>query len=130
MSEKKCKETGEIFRTGRSDKKFIDSKARSKYHNKIRSEKARVYKKIDKQLHTNHEILERYFIETKGEKGIYLSFLKAVGFDPKVYFGPPMGPEFESKSNTYYSYQHTYTYDKESQKITIQRITRRLMKRY
>ena len=54
MFEKKCLGTGEIFRTGRSDKKFINGKARNTYHNKIKRDKARIFKKIDKQLHLNH----------------------------------------------------------------------------
>ena len=130
MIEKKCKETGAIIYSGRTDKKFADDKARSMHHNRIRREKARVFKKKDKQLHKNHEILEKYYNETKGEKGILLSFLKAVGFDPKVYLGPPMGPEFDHRPNVYYSYNYKYTYDKESKKITIQKIQRRAMPKY
>ncbi len=131
MIEKKCLETGEIFRTGRSDKRFINSKARSRYHNKIRRNKARIFKKLDKQLHLNHEILEKYYEETKGERGIYLSFLKAKGFDPKVYFGPRISPDSEYQlTDVYYSYEYKYTYDEETKKITIQKIQKRLMPKY
>ena len=122
MFEKKCLETGEIISAGRSDKKFIDSKARSKYHNKIRSEKARIFKKKDKQLHLNHEILEKYYNKTRGERGVYLSILKAEGFDPKIYLGLPIGPAFENRPLVYYSYEYKYTYDKANQEITIKKI--------
>jgi hypothetical protein len=130
MSEKICKETGAIIPSGRSDKKYANDKARSMHHNRIRRKSVHVYKKTDKQLHKNHEILEKYYNETKGEKGINLSFLKAVGFDPRVYLGTPMGPEFEDRPNEYYSYEYKYTYDKESKKITIKKIQRPLMSRY
>ena len=39
MSEKKCRETGELILSGRSDKRFIDDKARSKHHNLKNKEK-------------------------------------------------------------------------------------------
>ena len=117
--------------SGRSDKKFIDDKARSRYHYNIKREKARVYNKIDKQMHLNDEILEKYYEETKGAKGILLSFLKAWGFDPTIYFGSRISPDSEYRpTEVNYSYNYKYTYDKETKKITIQKIQKRLMKKY
>ncbi len=63
--------------SGRSDKRFINDKACSKYHyNKWRN-KARIFRKIDKQMHLNHEILEKYYEETKGEKDTIYSKLSS-----------------------------------------------------
>ena len=131
MIEKKCMQTGISILSGRSDKKFIDDKARSRYHYNKRREKARVYNKIDKQMHLNDEILEIYYEETKGEKGILLSYLKAWEFDPTIYFGPRISPDSEYRpTEEYLSYNYKYTYDRETKKITIQKIQRRLMKKY
>ena len=122
MFEKKCLETGELIYGGRSDKRFINSKARSTYNNKIQKNKSIIFKEIDKQLHLNHQILEKYYLETKGEKGVYLPKLIREGFEARIYLGPPIGPIFENRPNVYYSYVYKYTYDKESREITIKKI--------
>ena len=122
MFEKKCRETGEIIRSGRSDKKFINDKARSKYHNKIRSEKARNFKQIDKQLHLNYEILDKYYKESNGEP-IHLSTLEEEGFDFKVYLGTPIGTDSDYPlPDLFYSYEYRYTFHKEVRKIIINKI--------
>ncbi len=123
MSEKKCWETGEPILSGRSDKRFIDDKARSKHHYLKNKEKNEVFVRRDKQLHINHFLLEKYYEWTKGERGIPLDFLEKQGFDPKVYFGPYTGLDSEpDTSSRRYSYKHYFTYDKESNKILIQKI--------
>ena len=131
MVEKKCLQTGMPILSGRSDKRFIDDKARSKFHYDKRKDKTRIFRKIDKQMHLNHEILDEYYKETKGEKGILLSFLKVRGFDPTIYFGPRISIESEHRlTEVCYSYEYKYTYNKENKKITIQKIQKRLMPKY
>ncbi len=109
MSEKKCRETGELILSGRSDKRFIDDKARSKHHNLKNKEKNQVFIRADKQLHINHFLLEKYYEYSKGERGISLDYLEKEGFDPKVYFGPHVDLGSEPSLNSIrYSYKYYF----------------------
>jgi len=131
MSEKKCKETGLPILNGRSDKKFINDKARSKYHYKKNKEKNELFILRDNQLHINHFLLDEYYEQTKGERGIPLDYLEKLGFDPKVYFGPytELDSELETNSRRY-SYKHYFTYDEETNKIFIQKIQWKRRRRF
>ena len=123
MSEKKCRETSEPILSGRSDKRFINDKARSKFHYKKNKEKNEVFLRRDNQLHINHFLLEKYYEWTKGESGIPLDFLEKQGFDPMVYLGPYIDLDSEPVTNSRrYSYKHYFTYEKVSKKIFIQKI--------
>ncbi len=118
---KKCLNSGEHILGGRSDKKFFNDLNRSRYHNKKRKEKLRTFKKTDNQLHINHEILEKFYELTKGErKGIPLELLLKEGFDHKIHFGIPVKIDAKLRArSTYYSYEYAYSYNWEEKEITI-----------
>jgi len=130
MIEKKCKQTGQPIISGRSDKKFINDKARSKYHYQKRKEKNLIFESIDKQLHLNHDILERFFEYSKGVKGIPLDILEKKGFDPLVYFGSRIDLDTALSSKIYYSYRYQYTYNKKEKKIYIKERKRKIKSRF
>ena len=117
---KKCLNSGGPIPGGRSDKNFYNDLNRSRYHNKKRKEKLRIFKKIDYQLHINHEILEKYFELTKGEEGIPLELLLKEGFDHKIHFGVPVKIDAKLRAkSTYYSYEYAYYYKWEKKEIII-----------
>jgi len=121
MDEKLCKQTGQPIISGRSDKKFINDKARSKYHYFKKKEKNEIFKSRDKQMYKNHVILERYYFENS--EGIPLDFLIQLGFDPKVYFGHYRDFDSEPDLSTYrYSYKYMFRYNKESKRVEIKKI--------
>ena len=128
---KKCLNSGEPIHSGRSDKKFYNDLNRSRYHNKKRKEKLEIFKKIDEQLHLNHEILEKYFELTKGEKGIPLDYLEKQGFDPKCHLGIPYKLGEDTEPDTFfYSYRYKFRYDRESNSIWINRIIKKVKPRF
>jgi len=128
---KKCLNSGEPIPGGRSDKKFYDDKNRSRYHNKKRKEKLGTFKKTDNQLHLNHEILEKYFELTKGEKGIPLDYLEKQGFDPTCHLGVPLKlGKYTEPDTFFYSYRYKFRYDSGSNSIRINRIIRKVKSRF
>ena len=129
MNEKKCKQTGQPIISGRSDKKFINDKARSKYHYLKNKEKNKIFERRDKQMHKNHFILDKYYIENG--KGIPLDFLIQQGFDPKVYFGHYSDFDSEQDLITYrYSYNYEFRYEKDSKRIIIKKMEWRIKSKF
>jgi len=118
---KKCLNSEKPILDGRSDKKFYNDLNRSRYHNKKRREKLRIFKNIDEQLHLNHAILEKFFELTNGEKkGISLELLLKEGFDHKIHLGVPIKIDAKLRpKGTYYSYKYCYCYNWKKKEITI-----------
>ncbi|MCK4817873.1 hypothetical protein KA005_19030 [bacterium] len=126
-----CLNSGEPILGGRSDKKFSNDLNRSRYHNKKRKEKLRIFKNIDNQLHLNHEILKKNFELSKGEKDISLDYLEKQGFDPKCHLGVPRKLGEDTEPDTiFYSYQHKYRYDRESNSIRISYRKKIIVRKY
>ena len=117
---KNCQNSGKPINGGRSDKNFYNDLNRSQYHNKKRKEKLWIFKKTDSQLHLNHEILEKYYELTNGEKGIPLDYLEKQGFDPKCCLGVPHKLGEDTEPDTFfYSYKYKFKYDWKTNSIRI-----------
>lgn len=128
---KKCLNSGEPIPGGRSDKKFSNDLNRSRYHNKKRREKLRIFKKTDNKLHLNHEILEKFYELTKGEEGIPLDYLEKQGFDPKCHLGGPYKLGEDTEPDTFfYSYKYKFRYDWKTNSIRIKKIQWTIKQRF
>ena len=128
---KKCLNSGEPIPGGRSDKKFSNDLNRSRYHNKKRREKLLTFKRVDNQLHLNHEILEKYYRLTNGEKSIPLELLLKEGFTRKWHLRPPFELNEDTKPDTFfYSYKYKFVYDKGNNSIKIYKIQWKLKRKF
>jgi hypothetical protein len=81
-----CLHCGGILE-GRSDKKFCSIRHKNAHHNIQNRQKNVPYKMVDKQLHLNHKVLQKYYELSQGE--IYLDEkpLILAGFDSRYFVG-------------------------------------------
>lgn len=82
---KECLHCQLPFKAGRVDKKYCDGYCRTSYNNKIKKNAPKLVKVINLSLMQNRNVLEKIFLQKKGNCKVHENVLKELGYDHRYF---------------------------------------------
>ena len=119
MEKKRCLHCHSPIYEGRVDKIFCNDICRSRYHNNHNSDSDWIIHRMNLQSQLNNDIMDKFYPQSLGRKGIPLQKLILEGFNHKVHFGIPIKINGTRRPTTFYTYKYRYEYNPDNEEIII-----------